>query len=374
MRWTKMLGLALLSSALCAIGSGGGWAEEGDGTPVFVLISGTTADEGEDFVFDPDGGIEGEGAYSPVIVARIGGLMPGDSLEGTVFLAPESLATLNIGDLTLEDLDGNQITILGSVFISGNETQEGPHMFTPEEPDADAPIPPEIQEAFFNASNLGALEAIIPEPGETNPTTHQIAEVVAAHIPSNLDPNFDGDFSDAQEPTAAQIADVASHLFSTTQHLALQEDAAGGDDRVADNGDMFPHTPLGPLFTYELAFSEDGDVEVSDVCKIVVWEIKESSVNIKKKGTMTSVFLTTGVFDATDIDEDAIEIGGVAASKVSAKDVDGDGDTDLQVQWDVPDLVDAGILTSSSTELTATADTTDGQCVTGTSPVNVVSK
>jgi hypothetical protein len=262
------------------------------------------------------------------------------------------------------------------VFIAGNE-QEGPHMFTPNPPNPDAPIPAEIQDAFFNASNLGALLAIIPEEGETNPSTYQIAEVVAAHIYSNLDPNFDGDFSDAQAPTSEQIADVATHLFSSSQHLSLQQAPdEGGDDRVADNGDMFPHTPLGALFSYEIAFTEDGDVEVSDVCKIVPLDVRPWSTKnriwLKSKGNLWIAMLSTDDFDAADVDDDTVECGGVAPKKCKLLDVNKDGVKDLLCRWKIQDLVKAGVLHKDSESLSVMAMLDDGSCVEGEDFVDIV--
>lgn len=86
-------------------------------------------------------------------------------------------------------------------------------------------------------------------------------------------------------------------------------------------------------------------------------------VNLESKGKLPVAVLTTPDFDATTIDTTQIQFGDpdlpgrVSPVKAKLEDVDGDGDTDLLMQFSIPDIVKQEVLNEDSlgAELTANA-------------------
>ncbi|NIM58986.1 MAG: hypothetical protein GTO16_08605 [Candidatus Aminicenantes bacterium] len=107
-----------------------------------------------------------------------------------------------------------------------------------------------------------------------------------------------------------------------------------------------------------------------------------NSINLGEEGLLPVAILGTQDFDATTIDPDTIEIGGVSLAErgsrktpklaYSLEDVDSDGFTDVIAFFDVQMLVTDGVLEVTTTELELTATLDDGTPIKGTDSVNIV--
>lgn len=129
------------------------------------------------------------------------------------------------------------------------------------------------------------------------------------------------------------------------------------------------------------------EVRISNVARVPVdIDIKpgsdQNSICLSDSGLLPVAILSTATFDATEIDlEEPLLLGGAAVSSrgswkapkiaSSIEDVDGDSDLDMMVFFSVPDLVSAG-LTTTTTMLELTATLTDGTHITGTDSVRIV--
>lgn len=141
-----------------------------------------------------------------------------------------------------------------------------------------------------------------------------------------------------------------------------------------------PWSPLG--IQQDLAFSLFGAAPTLDV--------KPGSagnpVNLTERGRLPVAVLTTSTFDAAKLDPATVRLGDglgadtpVAARNngtlmASLEDVDGDGDLDLMLHFEVPALVAGGDLTPASTRLILNGATTDGTPVRAVDAVRIVGK
>ena len=103
-----------------------------------------------------------------------------------------------------------------------------------------------------------------------------------------------------------------------------------------------------------------------------------NSLSLKSRGVLPVGVLTDDGFDATTTDPATVLLGdaglGGTAPPVRAaeKDVDEDGDVDLLFFFRMTELVDEGAIDGNSTELTLTAQTTDGMNIVGADAVRIV--
>jgi hypothetical protein len=104
-----------------------------------------------------------------------------------------------------------------------------------------------------------------------------------------------------------------------------------------------------------------------------------NSVNLKAKGVLPIAILTTGDLDATKIVISSVVIGGVHVDvkpngtyHYAYEDVDHDGDLDLMVFFRIQDLVSAGALGTSTTQLTVAWRTSDGRTWSDADAVRIV--
>jgi hypothetical protein len=304
----------------------------------------------EEFDINVDGG-----TGSTTVLVNLGVLTGGGGVFDTRFVA-QAIQPINLPpEVTLEDLDGNAATLVGSFMTASEDV----HMVTP----VPGAIDGDIQVGLFAATHDGSLDALngvfdVDTGERIFPTTYSIAWTIAAHMPGR-----DG------EPSQQDVSDVADAVFDSDQELSLIEGL------VTSEGELFPHTESQtPLFHASVSLQEgeeEGEFVVSsDVCKIVDVDVMPHSdknrVNIKKNGLMSVAFLTTDDFDASEIDGETVRIGSVAPKRYSLKDVDQDGDDDLLCKFRVKKLVDDGVLGIDTTDLTIRADLTDGTCVEGT--------
>ncbi len=323
--------------------------------PVYLIVS-----FDDEFIVGGEGDEGGEGDQSPsrTILVNIGTFTGGGGILDTRFAANQALTQITLpagdGNPTFADFQDNASTVLGS--FSTTDFDEV-HMVTPS---ADG-VAPAIQAAVFAASSMGLLDELIANADNPFPTTTQIATVIAEQLSGYPESEYG-------------VADVEAAVFGAVVPLA----PADAGLSAAGEGEMFPHSSgAASLFRYNVKFDSDGDFE-SDVCLLVGIDIKPGSdtnpINIKKKGQLPVAILTTDSFDAQDVDGSTATIGGVLADKWAIEDVDDDGDDDMILHWGVPDLVDAGVIVASTTQLTVRADLEDGSCITGTDNVTIKTK
>jgi hypothetical protein len=97
-----------------------------------------------------------------------------------------------------------------------------------------------------------------------------------------------------------------------------------------------------------------------------------NSINPKSKGKIPVAILTTDTFDATNVDASTVLFGrtGTEASPVhwALKDVDGDGDTDMILHFNIQDT---GIV-CGDTSAFLTGKTLSGQVIEGSDSINTV--
>ncbi|MEM2998615.1 MAG: hypothetical protein QW542_06685, partial [Thermoproteota archaeon] len=114
-------------------------------------------------------------------------------------------------------------------------------------------------------------------------------------------------------------------------------------------------TVSGCLYTYEV----DIDVKPGSC---------PNCINLKSKGVVPVAVLTTGDFDASDVDPNTVKFADASPVRWRMEDVDGDGDMDMLFHFNTRDLN----LDSTSTEATLTGYTTWGNPITGTDSVKIV--
>jgi len=78
------------------------------------------------------------------------------------------------------------------------------------------------------------------------------------------------------------------------------------------------------------------------VCKLIKIDIKPgsypNSINLKSKGKLWVAVLTTDDFNAGNIDPGTISLAGAEPMRCKLKDVDGNGDPDMLLQFTTQDL------------------------------------
>jgi hypothetical protein len=95
-----------------------------------------------------------------------------------------------------------------------------------------------------------------------------------------------------------------------------------------------------------------------------------NSINLKSKGVVPVIILTTEEFDATKVDPTTVRFADASPIKRTIEDVDYDGDLDMLLHFQTQELY----LHENSTEATLTGMTDDGVEIMGTCSVNIVPK
>jgi hypothetical protein len=296
---------------------------------------------------------------SQTILVRLGSVIGGAQVT-------DSRVTLTAGtnlphpdDVPLDQLNGHQVSIVGGV----RTTTLDPHMVTP----TPGTIPPEIQEAFVQASETGALDALTIEypiegpPIPHYPTTYEIGNALAPFLP----------------PDYSQVA-VLDALFTTSQTLSV---TGSGDSAIIDSeGELFPHEPSPrSLFWLKFKVHANDGVVLSDVFVHVDVDIAPGSsvnpVNIKnKKGFLPVALLSSAGLSAADIDPGTLTIGTVHPAMTHLQDVNGDGVVDLMCQWSVQSLLSDGVLSATTTNLKVFGALYDSTPIRGLDVVKPVTK
>ncbi|MFC7229238.1 hypothetical protein N0B31_17695 [Salinirubellus salinus] len=96
---------------------------------------------------------------------------------------------------------------------------------------------------------------------------------------------------------------------------------------------------------------------------------EENPVELDRPGRLPVAILGSAEFDVTTIDTSSLAVEGVAPVRVTTDDVNEDGYADLVLFVEVETLVDAGVLTESTTELVVTGELTDGTPIEGADSV-----
>jgi len=90
-------------------------------------------------------------------------------------------------------------------------------------------------------------------------------------------------------------------------------------------------------------------------------------VNPKARGVIPVAILTSGIFNAAEVNPLSVTLSGAAVKKSAMEDVDGDGDLDLALK-----IENNLILEDGQDTVTLTGETTDGELVEGTSAICIV--
>jgi hypothetical protein len=130
---------------------------------------------------------------------------------------------------------------------------------------------------------------------------------------------------------------------------------------------------------YGFWFSFNDIVTEQEELKAVI-DIKPGSdvntINLKSQGVVPVAILTTTDFNALDADPQTVVFGGAHPVKWAIEDVDGDGYSDIILQFKTADLrFNAGNLKISSTgetDAVLTGDALDGTHFCGTDTVNLI--
>ena len=281
--------------------------------PVFLVIS-----------FDPQFKVD-HPRESETIMVNIGSLVGGSDVLDTRFIVDQALMGIVLPDgrrdPTFDDFEGNAVTVFGSFYALD---EQGFHSVVPEP----GVVAIEIQEAVFEASNSGALDVLIAK--KDYPTTEEIAEKIKDYLPDGAPYDVD---------------DIYDHLFGSD----LQLSAAPVDGAIEGEGELFPYEPNSPsIFAFRFGFEKDGTYaqEISQQIPITI----QSPINILDKNGMLPVTIESGRgFDASQIDIETLTIEDV---EVDVKQSSLTGNNTLVAKFSVPALYAAGVLTSSTTELT----------------------
>lgn len=316
---------------------------------------------------------KGKDAGSDTIIVKVGTLQGGYDTSTDVDLVSSDptfpIPKIQGSYLDFTTLNGNEATYVGSyeIYSFDSETYES-HMLTT----AAAYIDPDIQLAITDAAaDLDAAVASDPFM-----KTGQIAGIVFDHLPSGSTVSLDA---------------IAAAMFGPDD--SPQVLLSGDQYAVECEGELFPHEPDAPkLFDFKFTVTKDSKgksakFSLDDLVRHVTVVMKEGTVNVDKQGNVPGAILSSGTFDATDVDVDTILLypgvvtaedllkstppTGVAPSSYSISDQNGDGIDDLSLQFSVPDLVDAG-LNADVDEVTLWAflKNSETKRVTGTAAIN----
>lgn len=95
-----------------------------------------------------------------------------------------------------------------------------------------------------------------------------------------------------------------------------------------------------------------------------------NNIKLKSREKLWVAVLTTDDFNAGNIDPGTVSFAGAEPRRCKLKDVDHDGDWDMQLQFKTKHLN----LTEDSTEACLTGETYDGTYIWGRDTVNIVPK
>jgi hypothetical protein len=135
-----------------------------------------------------------------------------------------------------------------------------------------------------------------------------------------------------------------------------------GQDSTEANGEQY--VPVGMVVTkldfYTICTNSDYSVVKLYLCVPIQIDIKPgsypNSINLKSQGMVSVAVLTTDFFDATAVDPVTVLFASAAPVRWATEDVDGDGDLDLVLHFEIQGLN----LTAKSTAAKLTGRTLDG--------------
>ena len=281
--------------------------------PVFLVISFDPA-----FAFDHP-------RDSETIMVNIGSLVGGSDVLDTRFIVDTALTGIVLPDgrrdPTFADLEQNAATVFGSFYALD---EQGFHSVVPES----GVVAIEIQEAIFEASNSGALDLLIAK--KEYPTTTEIAKTITDFLPPGAPFTED---------------DIYDHIFGS----GIQLSVTTTDGAIEGEGELFPYEPNSlSIFTFEFGVKKDGTYSqaISQQIPIKI----QSTINIDDRNGALPVTIESGRgFDASQSDVASLTIAGVP---VIVEQSSLTGNTALVAKFSVQALYDAGVLTTSTTQLT----------------------
>jgi hypothetical protein len=315
------------------------------------------------------------------VIVKIGTYVAGSEVGSTRFDLETSIGSITLPlDKDLDDLNGNEVTILGAFDTTSPDTV---HLITAADAGADGdPMPRKVQEAYFIAAPYFDDSA---PPNQVTPlgdfpTTEEIATFIyeiatASELDSPDDTAEDmGDWlqvdhtiDDPEDPRGPALTEqqILENIFVTDGTLDAGTGPGEGDVYAEADGDLYPHDPDGgePLFSFD--FDIDNNTLTIDLALTVDIDVKpgnaQNVVNYKSKGVVWVAILTKVVLDAndeevvvfdatTDVDEDTVVLGPDEAEPQASKEKDAnkDGYDDLYLKFKVPDIG----LTKDTTEVT----------------------
>jgi hypothetical protein len=339
--------------------------EPNEGLGFLIISLAETEDGTADFTLDGQTVVVALGRFT-------GGAVAGETRFVTVgdLVIPVTFPVNNQSEpLSLADLDGNQVTVIGTFETTGTEEEDPEiHLVTTDPGGVEDHV---IEEAVYQATRDEEFADLFWIPDEETE---------------------DPDDGSARFPTAQEICEfiqeTAGYVGESDEYLLDVQDifnvVFAGDDIITfdgDNatieaeGDGFIHDDDGVAdISYQVAANEDGEL-TADVCTLVEIDVLTKKINLKSKGKLKVAILSSDTFDATEVDECTAQIGGVYAVKAKVKDVNKDCLDDLVVYFKIGDLVCAGVLDECTTELTLQADLLDDAgCIEVTDSVTVKQK
>ncbi|MHC4548873.1 MAG: hypothetical protein ACYTEZ_08845 [Planctomycetota bacterium] len=306
---------------------------------------------------------------SPVALYNIGTFVAGPDIESTRFEGADPI----IFEPPIDEatglpyvIDANHATIVGSFKTTDPADPTPFHLMTPV-PDVVAPIPPEVQEAVFNASPF--IEPAIAS-GELQPFPMTVE--LAYFIYSN------------QLSAGAQFQDILDSFFATDPFGPL---TIGCTSPCEAEGSLHPHDPDDGLFQFVLKLDPDAGKIFTRICLPVSVDIKPgsdpNSINLGSEGVVPVAVLSGNGFSVAELSQvpadlravivDGVEVlAEVSAEKTALQYVDNDNVLDLIVHFRTQDLVDV-VLFETTVRLDFDGVTTaHGMCVTGSDTVRIV--
>lgn len=315
-----------------------------------------------------------EAPDSETIIVPLGIFAANTSVEDATF-TPEDIPFVPLpAGVSVEDLVGNPTTIVGTFGILDGDALAEVHLVN----GSNVGVENGVEVAIYNATRgmdgdgMTFTDLFRGEDGEAlNPTTGEIVSFIAQFADEGV--------------TEDEIADA---LFATGTSLSQPNDAT---PTIEAEGDLFPHEdfycekcteqppPPEPIFQFAFLVAEGGAFDI-DLCKQridVQIDImpggSTNSINLKKKGLLPVAILSTDDFDATTVDPETVELGGVLAVKDAVEDVNDDGIDDVILHFDVQELKAGGFLDVNTTSLTLTGEVSGGGdiCVRGSDSVTI---
>ena len=141
-----------------------------------------------------------------------------------------------------------------------------------------------------------------------------------------------------------------------------------GNPEITVLGSYMGSPYYGLWFSFNDITTEANKIELDAAIDIKPGS-EENSINLKSKGVVPVAILTTEDFDALNVDSNSVIFAGASPAMWHIEDVDGDGDSDMLLQFKTEELSD---LSTAGTEAVLTGTTLDGIAFSGTGTVKII--